>query len=53
MCLVSGPYEAETWLNIKVFRYSLMSHLEKGDRVEADDGYISKHPQWIKCQKGF
>ena len=53
ICWVSGPYEAGAWPDIKIFRDSLMSHLEKGERVEADDGYIGEHPQWIKCPKGF
>ena len=30
-----------------------MSHLEKGERVELDNGYIGEHPQWVKCPKGF
>ena len=53
ICWVSGPYEAGTWPDIKIFRDSLMSHLEKEERVEVDDGYIGDHPQWIKCPKGF
>ena len=53
ICWVNGPYEAGRWPDIKVFRDSLMSHLEKGERVEADDGYIGEHPQWVKCPKGF
>ena len=38
---------------IKVFRDLFMSHLEKGERVEANDSYIGEYPQWVKCQKGF
>ena len=53
MCWVSGPYEAGSWTDIRIFRDSLMSHLEKGERMEADDGYIGDHPQWVKCPKGF
>ena len=53
MCWVSGPYEAGTWPDIKIFRDSLMSHLEKEERVKTDDGYIGEHPKWIKCPKGF
>ena len=36
-----------------IFRDSLTSHLEKGERVEVDDGYIDEHLQLIKCPKGF
>ena len=32
---------------------SLMSHLEKGERVEADGSYIGEYSQWVKCPKGF
>ena len=52
-CRVSGPYEDGSWPDIKVSRDLLMSHLEKGERVEAEDGYISQHTQWVKCPKGF
>ena len=45
MCWVNGPYEAGRWPDIKVFRDSLMSQLEKGEMVEADDGYIGEYPQ--------
>ena len=30
-----------------------MSHLEEGERVEADDGYIGEAPRCIKCPKSF
>lgn len=30
-----------------------MSHLEDGERVEADDGYIGEAPRYIKCPKSF
>ena len=53
ICWVSGPYVAGKWPDIKVFRDSLMSRLEKGERVEADDGYIGEYPQWVKCPKGL
>lgn len=36
-----------------MFRDSLMSHLGKGERVKADDGYTGEHPQWVKCPKNF
>ena len=53
ICWISGPYESGSWPDIKIFRDSLMSRLEKGERVEADDGYIGEHPQWVKCLRGF
>ena len=50
---INGPYECGIWNNLQIFRNSLMSHLEPGERVEADDGYIGEHPQHIKCPRGF
>ena len=50
---INGPYEPGIWNDIKVFRDSLLSHLEPNERVEADDGYIGEHPQHIKCPAGF
>ena len=50
ICWISGPYESGSWPDIKIFRDSLMSRLEKGERVEADDGYIGEHPQWVKSK---
>jgi hypothetical protein len=36
-----------------IFRDSLKSHLEEGERVEADDGYIGEAPRYVKCPKSF
>ena len=30
-----------------------MSHLEKGEKVEVDEGYIGEHQQRVKCPRGF
>jgi hypothetical protein len=30
-----------------------MLHLEPGERVEADDGYVGESPRHIKCRKSF
>ena len=30
-----------------------MSHLDHGERVEADDGYVGEHPRYVKCPAGF
>ena len=30
-----------------------MSHLEEGERVDADDGYIGEAPGCIKCPQSF
>lgn len=31
----------------------MISHLDRNERVEADDGYIGESPWYIKCPKGF
>ena len=53
MCWINDQYETGRWNNIKIFRESLMSHLEKGERVEEIDGYIGKHPQYFEYTKEF
>lgn len=50
---INGPYEAGSWPDISIFRNSLQSHLEPGERVEADDGYLGDHPSFVKCPAGF
>ena len=50
---INGPFPCGEWNDISIFRSSLMSHLEHGERVEADDGYIGEHPRYIKCPAGF
>ena len=50
---INGPYEPGIWPDIKIFRDSLMSHLGRNERVEADDGYLGEHPQHVKCPAGF
>ena len=47
---INGPYNAGQWPDIKIFQYSLLSHLGENERVEADDGYyIGEAPQYVKC----
>ena len=53
MVWINGPYECGMWPDISIFRNSLMSHLANNERVEADDGYIGEHPQYVKCPAGF
>ena len=50
---INGPYEAGKWNDISIFRDSLLTHLEANERVEADDGYVGEHPQYVKCPRGF
>lgn len=50
---INGPYECGKWPDISIFRDSLLSHLAPNERVEADDGYIGEHPQYIKCPGGL
>jgi hypothetical protein len=50
---LNGPYEARTWNDIKIFRDFLMSNLDPGERVEADDGYVGEAPRHVKCPMSF
>ncbi len=50
---INGPFACGRWPDIKIFRQSLLSQLEDGERVEADDGYIGEAPGKVKCPKSF
>jgi len=50
---INGPYRCGKNPDITIFRDSLLSHLEEGERVEADDGYIGEANRHIKCPKSF
>jgi hypothetical protein len=61
LCILTGDI---VWINrpfacgknpddITIFWKSLMTYLEDDERVEADNGYLGKHPRYVKCPKGF
>eukprot|EP00977_Amphora_coffeiformis_P014276 scaffold3950_cov138-Amphora_coffeaeformis.AAC.1 len=50
---INGPYEAGLWPDIKIIRNALISELEPGERVEADDGYRGEAPQYVKCPRSM
>lgn len=50
---INGPFPCGRNPDISIFRASLLSHLEEGERVEADDGYIGEAPRHVKCPKSF
>jgi len=50
---INGPYECGLWADIEIFRNSLISFLDAGERVEADDGYIGEEPKTCKTPGGF
>ena len=50
---INGPYEPGLWNDLKIFRHSLVTFLEDGERVEADDRYLGEHPRHVKCPGGF
>ena len=50
---INGPFACSLWPDVTIFRDSLMSHLEQGECVEADDGYIGEAPMYVKCPKSF
>ena len=41
------------WNYFQIFRNSLISHIEPGERVEANDDYVGESPAHIKCPRGF
>ena len=51
---ISGPWEPGTYNDISIFRKSgIMSQLDEGERVEADDGYIGEAPRRVKCPQSM
>ena len=50
---INGPYEPGIWNDLMIFRNSLLSHLDEGERVEADDGYVGAAPRYVKCPKSM
>lgn len=47
------PYAPGDWNDLAIFRVGLKHILDKGERVEADDGYVGEAPKFVKCPKGF
>ena len=50
---VNGPFEADMWSDISIFHCALKSMLAAKEQVEADDGYIGKAPEFVKCPMMF
>ena len=46
---INGPYPAGCTHDLRIFRDSLMTYLDDGERVEADGGYIGECPRHCKC----
>ncbi len=46
---INRPYATGKYPDIKFFCSGLAHWLEEYERVEADDGYIDKAPQKVKC----
>ena len=49
----NGPYEPGLYNDLQIFRESFKTFLDKGERIEADDGYIGDAPRFVKCPKCF
>ena len=41
------------WNYSQIIRNSFISHIEPGERVEANDDYVDESPAHIKCPTGF
>ena len=50
---VNGAYECGSWPDISIFHNALLSELDEGERVEADDGYTGESPHFVKCPKSI
>ncbi len=49
ICWWSGPYALGKWNDLSIFRDSLVSMLEPGERCETDRGYQGATPAYVKC----
>jgi hypothetical protein len=49
ICWWSRPYAPGKWNNLSIFRDSLVSMLEPGERCETDRGYQGATPAYVKC----
>ena len=49
----TGPYKAGEYNDITIFRQGLKFKLGRGEKVEADAGYVGEFPQFVKCPNGF
>jgi hypothetical protein len=50
---INGPYEPGLWNDLEIFQDCLMHWMEQNERVEADDGYLGAHPEFVKCPHGI
>jgi hypothetical protein len=50
---INGPYECGMWNDVSIFRNALISMLDEGERVEADDGYRGEAPEHVKCPQSI
>ena len=48
---INGPFPCSQWPDIKIFlKGGLKDNLDPGERVEADDGYISADPNILNLE---
>lgn len=50
---INGPFEPGIWNDVSIFRSCLLSMLEDGERVEADDGYIGAAQDTSNAQRAW
>jgi hypothetical protein len=46
---INGPHQPGIWNDLAIFRNALLTELDEGERVEADDGYRGESPRYVKC----
>ncbi|KAL7526661.1 hypothetical protein ACHAWF_007363 [Thalassiosira exigua] len=49
ICWLHGPFPPGLWNDNMIFQDALVSDLEEGERVEADDGYKHSAPEHVRC----
>eukprot|EP00559_Dactyliosolen_fragilissimus_P004548 CAMPEP_0184857772 /NCGR_PEP_ID=MMETSP0580-20130426/2924_1 /TAXON_ID=1118495 /ORGANISM="Dactyliosolen fragilissimus" /LENGTH=188 /DNA_ID=CAMNT_0027353561 /DNA_START=237 /DNA_END=803 /DNA_ORIENTATION=+ len=50
---INGPYPCGSYPDTRIFKLGIMHYLDPGERVEADAGYKSLDPQYVKARTRF
>ena len=46
---INGPFCPGDWNDLAIFRHNLKHQLERGERIEADNGYVGESPRFVVC----
>jgi hypothetical protein len=50
---IDGPHPPGDWPDVECFRIYMKPKLDRGERVEADDGYIGEDPTFVVAASGL